>query len=159
MCVWSYLGRMPSWDVVCKTGAHIGRGKRVGWPDISNLALKSNQGQSLNLYRSAFGGQIYFDTNRVEQRVFQKKILVAKYPNSQISDIWLFGYLARCANWGIPERCIKNAAQKHWLRSVGHSILKLWPKMDFETFPPLYILWISKKCPQTVIFQDKNLKI
>ena len=65
---------MPSWDVVCKTRAHIGRGKTVGWPDISNLALKSNQGQSLNLHRSAFGGQIYFDAKRVKQRVLKEKL-------------------------------------------------------------------------------------
>ena len=42
------------------------------------------------------------------------------------------------AKWGIPEKSIKNGT---------------W---DISS---LYILWISKKCPQSVIFRDKNLKI
>ena len=53
------------------------------------------------------------------------------------------------------KRAIQIQLKNVEFRSVGHSIQKLWPKMDF----PLCILWASKKCWQTVIFQDKNLKI
>ena len=65
---------MPSWDVAFKLEPTLDEETGVGWPDISNLALKSNQGQSLNLYRSAFGGQIYFDAKRVKQRVLKEKL-------------------------------------------------------------------------------------
>ena len=65
---------MPSWDVVFKLEPTLDEETGLGWPDISNLALKSNQGQSLNLHRSAFGGQIYFDAKRVKQRVLKEKL-------------------------------------------------------------------------------------
>ena len=77
----------------------------------------------------------------------------------------IFGYLAiwqgvpNIAKWGIPEKSIKNAAQKRWpqVRRTFHS--KVMDENGFWNIFPLYILWARKKCRQTVIFQDKNLKI
>ena len=58
--------------------------------------------------------------------------------------------------WGIPEKSIKVQLGNVHLRSIGYSIQKLSPKMDFGHFPLVYIFWISKKCRQTVIFQDNS---
>jgi len=61
--------------------------------------------------------------------------------------------------WGIPEKSIKVQLGNVDLRSIGYSIQKLSPKMDFGTFFPCIYLLNIKKCRQTVIFQDKILKI
>ena len=96
---------------------------------------------------------LYFDTQMTE------KYSTAIWPNIRYLAIWLFGKVCQTLPSGVSlKRALKMQLRNVDLRYVGTSIQKLWPKMDFVNFPLVYPL-STKKCRQTVIFQDKNLKI
>ena len=59
----------------------------------------------------------------------------------------------KVGKWGIPEKSIKNVAQRWWPRTVAHSSQKLWPVTDFLNFA-LCKSFVYVLC--NLIFWDKN---
>ena len=83
---------------------------------------------------------------------------IAKY--GQISDIWL----KVCWSWTWPSGVSLKRASKMQLRNVdlryvGHSIQKLWTKMDFGTFSPCISFEHEKSAGKRSFFKIKIWKL
>ena len=92
---------------------------------------------------------------------------LAKYPNSQISDIWpylaiwIFGKMRR--TW--PSEVSLKGSRKMQLsnvdlRSVGHSYQKLSQKIDSQEFhhvyPPEHLKWVAMRYLWVYKFEKKS---
>ena len=70
--------------------------------------------------------------------MFLARSQIAKYPNIWL--IWLFGYLAACkknmVKWGIPEKSIKNVAQRRWPYVRRSLQSKVMARNQFLEIPP-----------------------
>ena len=86
---------------------------------------------------------------------------MAKYPNIWL--IWLFGYLAiwlgatNMPEWGIPEKSIKNVAQRRWPKVRRTLQSKVIAQKSFTIFFPCILPCIAKKISMTISGQVSDL--
>ena len=108
------------------------------------------------------------DKKRINSRchyVWIVQISIFLFLSWNMAKYQIFGYLAiwqgapNMAKWGIPEKYIKNAAQKRWpqVRMTLHS--KVMAKTGFGEFPPCISFEYRKSARKRSFFKIKIWKL